>query len=253
MVSVMPSPGLRTLVADDEAPARNELSFLLREDPRVESVMEVASGVEALQALQDNEIDAVFLDIAMPGLSGLDLARVLAKFENPPAIVFVTAHYEHAVEAFEINVVDYLLKPVRAGRVRESIRRVLAVGDTSAPDEDETIAVELGGITRFVQRSSIRYVEAHGDYVRIHTAEGGHLLRVPLATLTDQWQDAGFIRIHRRFLVGIEHISEVRQDGNHCTVIVDGVELDVSRRHARDLKDVLIRNARPGSTAGPTP
>lgn len=249
MVSSMPNPGLRVLVADDEAPARNELGFLLRKDDRIESVVEVASGVEALQTLQDNEIDAVFLDIAMPGLSGLDLARVLARFEKPPAIVFVTAHYEHAVEAFEINVVDYLLKPVRAERARESVRRILAGGDAAAPDSDETIAVELGGVTRFVNRSAVRYVEAQGDYVRIHTDEGGHLLRVPLSTLTDEWRDAGFIRIHRRFLVGAEHISEVRQDGNHCTVIVGGVELDVSRRHARDLKDVLIRNARPGSTA----
>lgn len=240
--------GLHVLVADDEAPACNELGFLLREDERIASVIEVASGVEALQALEENEIDAVFLDIAMPGFSGLEVARVLSRFEQPPAIVFVTAHNEHAVEAFEINVVDYLLKPVRAERTRESVRRILAKDDAApVATDDETIAVELGGVTRFIQRSDVRYVEAQGDYVRIHTAAGGHLLRMPLSTLAEEWRDAGFIRIHRRFLVGSHNISEVRQDGNRCTVLVGDVELDVSRRHTRDLKDLLIRNARPGA------
>jgi DNA-binding LytR/AlgR family response regulator len=244
-------PGLRVLVADDEAPARAELGFLLREDARIVSVVEVASGVEALMLLEQQEIDAVFLDIAMPGFSGLELARVLSKFEHPPAIVFVTAHHEHAVEAFEINVVDYLLKPVRSDRARESVRRILAADESVAPAEDETIAVELGGVTRFIPRSSVRYVEAQGDYVRLHTDDGGHLLRVPLATLEVQWADTGFIRIHRRFLVGSHHITEVRQDGSRCTVVVGGVELDVSRRHARDLKDLLIRSATPIAQARP--
>jgi DNA-binding LytR/AlgR family response regulator len=244
--------GLRVLVADDEAPARGELGFLLREDDRIESVVEVASGVEALMILEQHEIDAVFLDIAMPGFSGLELARVLSKFEHPPAIVFVTAHHEHAVEAFEINVVDYLLKPVRSDRARESVRRVLATDDVVPAPVDETIAVELGGVTRFIARSTVRYVEAQGDYVRLHTADGGHLLRIPLATLEEQWSDTGFVRIHRRFLVGTQHITEVRQNGNHCTVVIGGVELDVSRRHARDLKDLLIRAATPISRAGTT-
>jgi DNA-binding LytR/AlgR family response regulator len=255
----MPPPeptgqGLRVLVADDEAPARGELGFLLREDDRIASVVEVASGVEALMILEQHEIDAVFLDIAMPGFSGLELARVLSKFENPPAIVFVTAHHEHAVEAFEINVVDYLLKPVRSDRARESVRRILATEESTPPPQDEAIAVELGGVTRFIPRSTIRYVEAQGDYVRLHTDEGGHLLRVPLGTLEDQWSDTGFVRIHRRFLVATHHITEVRQDGNRCTVVVGGVELDVSRRHTRDLKDLLIRSttpigARPGTSS----
>ncbi|MEO6470197.1 MAG: response regulator, partial [Aeromicrobium sp.] len=145
----MPTAGLKVLVADDEAPARNELGYLLREDERIASVIEVASGVEALQAFEANEIDAVFLDIAMPGFSGLELARVLSRFERPPAVVFVTAHYEHAVEAFEINVVDYLLKPVRSERARESVRRILAKDEVvTDAGGDETIAVELGGVTR---------------------------------------------------------------------------------------------------------
>lgn len=248
MVATMSTQGLRVLVADDELPARNELGFLLQEDDRIEAVIEVESGVEALQAFEVDDFDAVFLDIAMPGFSGLDLARVLSRFETPPAIVFVTAHFEHAVEAFEINVVDYLLKPIRADRVRESVRRILAQDEsTEDVDEDETIAVELGGVTRFIHRSDVKYVESQGDYVRIHTAEGGHLLRMALSNLADEWKDFGFIRIHRRFLVAISSISEVRQDGNHCSVVLGDIELDVSRRHTRNLKDQLLRGARPGS------
>ncbi|MGH3504555.1 MAG: LytR/AlgR family response regulator transcription factor [Nocardioidaceae bacterium] len=239
--------GLQVLVVDDELPIREELGFLLDRDERVSTVIHTGTGAEALKHLEQDAIDAVFLDIAMPGLSGLDVARVLAKFKQAPAIVFVTAHEEHAVEAFEINAVDYLLKPVRQDRVSESVRRVVDArsAPSTAPEDDETIAVERGGVTRFIRRSDIRYVESHGDYVRLHTTEDSHLLRVPLATLEEQWHQAGFVRIHRQCLVAIDHVSEVRQDGNHCTVLVDGSELVVSRRHTPELRELLVRRSRP--------
>jgi DNA-binding LytR/AlgR family response regulator len=246
MVSAMPA--LRVLVVDDELPVREELGYLLSQDPRVTEVRTAASGAEALASLERDPIDAVFLDIAMPGLSGLEVARVLARFKSPPAVVFVTAHDEHAVEAFEINAVDYLLKPVRAERVTEAVRRV--VESTEAAEEataDETIPVELGGVTRFVRRSDVRYVEAQGDYVRLHTSEGSHLLRAPLSTLEEQWREAGFLRVHRSLLVATEHISQVRFDHGRCTVVVEGTELQVSRRHTPELRDLLVRQARPRS------
>ena len=141
----------------------------------------------------------------MPGLDGLDVARVLARFKAPPKVVFVTAYDEHAVEAFDLRAVDYLLKPVRAERLAEAVRRVgdaLGAGtDPVATDDDETIAVELGGVTRFVQRSDVRFVEAQGDYARLHTAGESHLVRVPLTTLEEEWAAAGFVRIHRSHLV----------------------------------------------------
>ncbi len=239
--------GLTVLVVDDERPALDELSFLLRRDDRVGSVLTADSAAEALRVLQEQDVDAVFSDIRMPGLSGLELAQVLRRFRNPPAIVFVTAYDEHAVDAFELHVVDYLLKPVRESRLGEAIRRVVDSG--AAPDEsaDDAIPVELGGVTRFVKRSEVRYVEAQGDYARLHTPSGAPLIRIPLTTLEEEWGGAGFVRIHRSLLVALAHVSEVRTEGGRCTVVVDGEELTVSRRHTRELRDLLVRRARPGS------
>jgi DNA-binding LytR/AlgR family response regulator len=239
---------LRVLVVDDEAPALEELSSLLGEDPRIGEVLTAISGEQALRLLErDDPLDAIFLDVAMPGLSGLDLARVLARFSTRTPVVFVTAHDDHAVEAFELHAVDYLLKPVRPARMSEAVRRVVeAVGehaDTAEPDE--TIAVELGGVTRFVNRSAIRYVEAQGDYARLHTADGSHLLRIPLTTLEENWADAGFLRIHRSLLVATSHIDEVRMEAGRCTIVVGDAELQVARRHTRSLRDQLVRQPRP--------
>ena len=116
---------LTALVIDDERPALDELTFLLGHDARVGEVLACDSATEALRLLQDREVDVVFLDIQMPGLSGLDLAQVLARFRVPPPVVFVTAHEQHALEAFDLNAVDYVLKPVRGERLAEAVRRVL--------------------------------------------------------------------------------------------------------------------------------
>ncbi len=241
---------LTVLVVDDERPALDELSWLLDRDPRIGEVLTAESAAEALRVLQErDDVDAVFSDIRMPGLSGLDLAQVLRRFRTPPAIVFVTAYDEHAVDAFELHVVDYLLKPVRESRLAEAIRRVVDAGATAAEPEDDAIPVELGGVTRFVRRGEVRYVEAQGDYARLHTPTGSPLIRIPLTTLEEEWRSAGFVRIHRSLLVALAHVSEVRTEGGRCTVLVDGEELTVSRRHTRELRDLLVRRARPGGRA----
>ncbi|MDQ4084465.1 MAG: LytTR family DNA-binding domain-containing protein [Actinomycetota bacterium] len=243
-----PGAPLRVLVADDEPPALEELAYLLGRDGRIGDVLTASSGEQALRVLEgDRGVGAIFLDVAMPGLSGLDLARVLARFRTPTPVVFVTAHDDHAVEAFELDAVDYLLKPVRDDRLSEAVRRVVeASAEPSAHDEDdETIAVELGGVTRFISRSEIRYVEAQGDYARLHTADGSHLLRIPLTVLEESWAEAGFVRIHRSLLVCIQHIDEVRMQGGRCTIVVGDAELQVARRHTRGLRDLLVRRAKP--------
>lgn len=244
---------LRVLVADDERPVLDELVYLLQRDERVADVQAASSGAEALGVLQSGGIDAVFLDIAMPGLSGLDVARVLAQFRSPPKVVFVTAHDDHAVDAFDLNAVDYLLKPLGEERLCESVRRVvnaLASDELEATpgESDETIPVELGGVTRFVSRSDIAYVEAHGDYVRLHTTNGeSHLVRTPLSNLEQDWSEAGFVRIHRSLLVSTAHVREMRMQSGRCSVLVESadrpVELQVSRRHTPKLRDLLQRRA----------
>ena len=240
---------LRMLAVDDERPALDELVWLLERDERVAATLSAGSGEEALRILHEQQVDAIFLDVQMPGLSGLDLARVLSRFTARPPVVFVTAHDQHAVDAFELNVVDYVLKPVREERLAEAVRRVvnrIEGREAAVASEDEIIVVELAGVSRLLPRSEVLFAEAQGDYARLHTATGSHLIRVPLTTLADQWRDAGFVRIHRSFLVALGHIAEWRTEGGRYTVLVGGHELVVSRRHTRALRDVLVRCAQPG-------
>src|SRR5829696_10194910 len=141
---------LRVLAVDDEPPALDELGYLLGADARVGSVLCAKDAAAALRLLRDSEIDAVFLDIGMPGVDGLDLARALRRQAVPPPIVFVTAHDDRAVDAFDLGAVDYLLKPLRPERLAESLRRVCATRsapDPGSSDDDEIIPVELAGRT----------------------------------------------------------------------------------------------------------
>lgn len=254
-------PRLRALVVDDEAPSLAELTYLLGRDERIESLISASSGTEALRALETHTVDVVFCDISMPGLDGLDLAKVLARFAQRPQVVFVTAYEAHAVDAFELQATDYVMKPIRAERMAEAVRRVVAQhadGTEAVPPtdaEDEKIPVELGGVTTFVQRSRIRYAIAHGDYARLHTDEGSHLVRISLNALEERWSTVGFVRIHRSTLVSLAHVTAVSMDGGHCRVRVDDTELQVSRRHTRTLRDRLLRTPAPTTPvqSGPPP
>lgn len=243
----MTPDGLTVLVIDDERPALDELTFLLGRDARVAQVHGTDSPTDALRMLQQLDVDAVFLDVQMPGLTGVELAQVLSRFRTPPATVFVTAHDQHAVDAFELGAVDYVLKPVREDRLAEAVRRVVAAGRPEAAGSGEAqVPVERGGVTRFVPVSQIRYVEAEGDYARLHTADDAHLVRVPLTQLEDDWAPHGFVRIHRSLLIAIGWVEEVRVDAGRCTVVIGDRELQVSRRHTRELRDLLVRRPRPG-------
>ncbi|WP_314253416.1 LytR/AlgR family response regulator transcription factor [Streptomyces kutzneri] len=276
---------LRVLAVDDEKPLLEELLYLLRSDPRVRSAEGASDATEALRrvtrALESGPdgadgIDVVFLDIHMAGLTGLDIARLLAGFARPPLIVFVTAHEGFAVQAFDLKAVDYVLKPVRPERLAEAVRRACeqlgrseegpasAVSAAGAPvtgapavpaprrpvaevtvadRAPDQIAVELGGVTRFVAIADISYVEAQGDYARLHTDEGSHLVRIPVSTLEERWAARGFVRIHRRHLVALARIDELRLEAGTTSVRVGAAELQVSRRHARELRDLLMRQA----------
>ena len=265
--------GLVVLAVDDEQPALEEMAFLLDEDPRVATVLKAGEATEALRILnsrraapaggpagpgggtdvaEQTDIDAVFLDIRMPGLDGLELARVLKNMAVQPAIVFVTAHDDRAVDAYDVGAIDYLLKPLRTERLSAALDRIMTTS-RAAPVEpvrdvsgdDEVIPVELAGTTKLVPRSAVRYVEAQGDYARLHTTEGSHLVRIPLSVLEDRWRDAGFVRIHRSFLVALPLVTELRLAGSGYVVRIgsglETAELPVSRRHTRELKDRLVR------------
>jgi DNA-binding LytR/AlgR family response regulator len=277
------SGGLVVLAVDDEEPALEELAYLLNEDVRVGVVLKASDATDALRILNSrqgvreavtagqpvgagralnpmtgariaerSDIDVVFLDIRMPGLDGLELARVFSSMAVPPSVVFVTAHDDRAVDAYEVGAVDYLLKPLRSERLSASLDRIIAgrsstTGEPLRDDanEDEVIPVELAGTTKLVPRSAVRYVEAQGDYARLHTQEGSHLVRIPLSVLEDRWRDAGFVRIHRSFLVSLPLVTELRLSGSGYVVRIgtgpECAELPVSRRHTRELKDRLVR------------
>ena len=255
---------LRVLAVDDEPPALDELAYLLRERLDIGSVTVASDATEALRLLHADEFDAVFLDIHMPGLSGMELAHLLQRFTRQPAVVFVTAFDDHAVEAFEVKALDYLLKPVRQDRLNEAITKIhtalfrppanataapLAAPIAASPGPGEAvIPVEVGNRIVLVKQSCVAYVEASGDYVRLHTDTGSYLLRASLAALQDEWAEAGFVRIHRRYLVDLKRVHELRTDqvgGYH--VKLGDQELPVSRRHTRDVKDRFTRHrARPG-------
>lgn len=247
---------LRALAVDDERPSLEELLYLLHADPRIGSAEGAGDATEALRRINralesgprgPEAIDVVFLDINMPGLDGLDLARLLTGFARPPLVVFVTAHEDFAVQAFDLKAADYLLKPVRKERLAEAVRRVVELRGSTAPaipvhePDPDHIPVELGGVTRFVAVDDITHVEAQGDYARLHTDRGSHLVRIPLSTLEDRWRSRGFVRIHRRHLVALRHIGELRLDAGTVSVRVGDEELQVSRRHARELRDLLMR------------
>lgn len=228
---------INVLVVDDELPAVEELAFLLGRDERIGKVLRATSGAEALTALSAGSIDAVFLDIHMPAVSGLEIAGAVARSSNPPAVVFVTADEDHALAAFELAAVDYLLKPVRAERLARSVGRISELRDGGATPE--MITVDQGGTTRMIRRDDVTYVQAQGDYARLHTVDASYLIRVPLADLEQQWADAGFIRTHRSYLVALKHVSSMKLAADGPRVTVAGAGLPISRRHLPIVREKL--------------
>jgi DNA-binding LytR/AlgR family response regulator len=242
---------LRVLVVEDEPSTRAELAVQLAEQPSVGEVVSAAGGDEAVRLLGSGTFDAAFLDIAMPGLTGMDVARILKRLSDPPEIVFVTAYDNHAVEAFGLGATDYLLKPFRPERLAEAVARIggrrsaPAVGDKA--DDLAVVQVELAGRTVFVRRDDIAYAEAHGDYVRLHSNQGSHLLRQSLTYLEQVWDAAGFVRAHRSFLINLAAVTELRVTSTAGLVAVtEAGEVPVSRRHSRLLRERLLQAAREG-------
>jgi len=263
---------LVVLAVDDELPGLDQLTHCLRSNPHVGRVFQALDASEALRLLGSSDpelaerkarglppVDAVFADLDMPGLSGMEMSRVFAALSPSPELVFVTGHAEEAVNAFDLGAVDYVLKPARQDRLDRAISRVLDKLNSAPPPvtangpdpirpDEEVIPVELAGTTKLIPRSTVRWVEAQGDYARLFTTEGSHLVRIPLAQLEERWEKAGFVRIHRSFLVALGLITELRMGQGGYQVVIGDEEkvLPVSRRHTRELKDRLVGSSRNG-------
>jgi DNA-binding LytR/AlgR family response regulator len=251
------SDQLTILAVDDERTQLEDLARLLRNSPSVREVECAYDGHDALVKASTQTFDAIFLDVRMPNLDGLELGRVLRRFAAPPQLVFVSAYDSAAVDAFELHALDYLLKPVGRKRVEEAIERVAAAiestpvaderapawapgtGVGSGPDDHEMLAVATlhGGSTRLLARSSILYVQSYGDFVRIVTPDGRFLLRSTLAEIERRWEPVGFVRVHRQYVANLRNAVELRPllGGTAELAFGDGQTVPVARRHTAEL------------------
>ncbi len=252
-----PAAPLRVFIADDEAPARARLKELLgdiRGEIPTSVAGEAASGLEVIERLPAAGAQVLLLDVQMPGMGGIELARHLAGLEQAPAVVFVTAHDRHAVEAFELNALDYLMKPVRAARLAAALRKAAGAGAT--PREALVRASGEGGREYFsvternrislVPVAEVVFLKAEMKYVTLRTRAGEHLIEEPLVAIEKEFPER-FIRVHRNCLVardavrGFERAAVEGDDEPHWSVVLDGVaeRLPVSRRQWPAVKALL--------------
>ena len=234
---------IKAILIDDEAPARSELRFLLDETKQVEVVAEVTNVREAIERLKEKGADVLFLDISMPGANGLQLAEALNRLKYPPAIVFVTAYSEYAAKAFDVNAVDYLVKPVETDRLLQAISKVKHhVISFSQGQQAERIPVEKSGKKLLVSTDKIHYIMAKDDYSYLHTEADRYLSTVSLAQLEAKLEPYGFFRVHRRYLVNLSCVEEVTPvSGGTLLLTLTGEEenIPVSRRRVASLKKAL--------------
>jgi two-component system, LytTR family, response regulator len=249
------SDELTILAVDDERPALDDLARMLHRLPEVATVECAVSGSEALRALNARAFDAVFIDVRMPDLDGIELARVLRRFDRPPPLVFVSAYESGAVDAFEVEALDYLMKPVSRKGLERAIARVNAQLDArerrrqvegrpaeANGDDGGLVAVDgPRGRTRLLSRGTVLYLQAQGDYVRIVADDGGYLLRGRISEIERAWEQHGFARIHRSYIANLRRAVEVRPQLNGtATLVMDGgVELPIARRKIGTLRSRL--------------
>ena len=232
---------IRALLVDDEAPARSELRYLLATHPEVEVVGEAATAVEALKLAGAVPYDVVFIDVEMPGLSGLDAARLVHGRTGAPQLVFVTAHEQYAIEAFAVEALDYLLKPVDPERLAQVVRRLGK--RPAAPAPVQKIPVVSGGETVLVDWDDVHYARADGDYSRVHTFDRSYLCTRSLRQLEETLPAGQFARIHRSYLVNLGKVAAVRRPGgDRLRLALDDAErteLDVARRQSKAVRERL--------------
>lgn len=232
---------IRALLVDDEAPARSELRYLLATHPEVEVVGEAATAVEALKLAGAVPYDVVFIDVEMPGLSGLDAARLVHGRTGAPELVFVTAHEQYAIEAFAVEALDYLLKPVDPERLAQVVRRLGK--KPAAPAPVQKIPVVSGGQTVLVDWDDVHYARADGDYSRVHTFDRSYLCTRSLRELEETLPAGQFARIHRSYLVNLGKVAAVkRPGGDRLRLALDDAErteLDVARRQSKAVRERL--------------
>jgi two-component system LytT family response regulator len=234
---------IRALVVDDEQHARASIASLLAREPRWRVVGECENAQTLSAALDDEPPDVVFLDIRLPGATGIELARMLRERTPRPLVVFTTAFEQYAVEAFEVEAVDYLLKPFDDQRFAAALRRVehsLAVAAPGEPRYLQRLVIRSIGKVQFVDVAQIDWLEASGNYVEVHTGAASYLHRERLRVLEAQLDPAQFLRIHRSIIVHRAAVRELRPlpGGDYSVTLRDGAPLRLSRTYRAALESL---------------
>jgi two-component system LytT family response regulator len=235
---------MKAIIVDDERLARNELKSLLANHKEIEVIAECANANEAKEKIDQLKPDVVFLDINMPGKSGLELVEEISAL---PDVVFVTAYDEHAIKAFELNAFDYLLKPVQPQRLQETLKKLaekeyVSKGDNTGPlDENELIFIKDGEKCWFVRLADIRLFESEGNYVRVYFENFKPLILRSLNNLEGRLNERQFFRASRKHIINLRWIAGVETwfNGGLMVKLKDGKEVEISRRQAVKIKDML--------------
>jgi two-component system LytT family response regulator len=251
---------IRVLIADDEPLARERLAGLLSSEPDVDLVAQARDGEETITAIHDQTPDLVFLDVQMPQMNGFDVIEAVGT-ERMPLVIFVTAYDQHALKAFQVRALDYLLKPFDRERFTDSLqrarkqierdetgdlgRRLLALVKDLRRDQprSDRLVVKSGGRLFFLRTDEIDWVEAAGNYVRLHVGNASHLLRETMNAIEGRLDPEKFFRIHRSRIVNMERIQELQPwlNGEYAVLLRTGTRLTLSRGYREKLQDRLGR------------
>jgi two-component system, LytTR family, response regulator len=243
---------MNVLIVDDEPLAREGMTLLLKDEPSVSSIREARNGAEAVEAIRANRPDLVMLDVQMPEMDGFGVLRALGA-ENMPPVIFVTAHDRYAIQAFEVNAIDYLLKPVTRERCSQALvklRERLGAGEdnrhvmsllqqlAAPPKYLARVALRAAGKVSFVNIEDILFVQAAENYVQLHLKNARHLLHVPIATFESSLDPQLFLRIHRSLVVNVKHVHELETGphGEYIVVLHGGTRLQSSRSYHDKIK-----------------
>jgi len=248
---------IRTLIVDDEPLARERVRTLLQAEPDVEIVGECGDGHEALSVLQEHAPDLLFLDVQMPGLGGFEVLRELGA-ERMPVVIFVTAYDQHALKAFEVHALDYLLKPFKPARFKETVQRAREALANRAgsqasinlrtllaqvkPEREHLSRIPVRNNEKvvFVKASLIEYIESAGNYVVLHAGKENHVVRETLTALEEKLDPKQFVRLSRSVLVNVEQIKEIQPlfKGEHAVLLHNGKQLTMTRG-LREVQELL--------------
>jgi two-component system LytT family response regulator len=253
---------IRALIVDDEAPARSRIRQLLKSETGLEIVADCSNGRQAVEVIRREKPDLVFLDVQMPGLTGLEVCETLTAAEVPlPLVIFVTAYDQYALKAFDVHAIDYLLKPFDRERFQKALghaREQLAHLRAGAPDArlnallenlraggkrmDRLVFKENGRVI-FLRTETIDWVEADGNYIRLHTGAESHYVRETLAGMEAQLPSDGFMRISRSLLVNLDRVKELQPlfYGDYAVILRDGSKLNMSRNYRDRLESILAK------------